>query len=126
MKDILFALVAVVVVLVGSLSSWACVRYGDSGPVTVEYLNRSGVAVTAYQRMGREIASRRALAPGESGRVQFLAGPRDSWASSPPVQIEATDQTGAIIFCRLFPLWELEQLQWRVEIVSGGPPCASS
>jgi hypothetical protein len=120
----MFSIVIIVLDLTLICIVSGCTRIGDPQSQRVEYKNNSGVLIRIYHRMGQEKTGDRVLAPGETARNQFIVGPREWWGSTPPMQVEATDQNGSVIFCRRYRLEELDQLGWKVEIVNGALHCS--
>lgn len=100
-----------------------CNCIGDPGVVTVRVTNRTDSPVKAFIPMGGRTSSVAVIEPGTSGRVTFLAGPSSGWLLATPVRIEAIDSDGATVFCRTFPILDLERMQWKVEIVKGVIVC---
>jgi len=99
-----------------------CITACDPPAAIITYVNGTPQTVAVYEVMGASKTPARTIAPGASMQDQvFVPGTESERQNARPRHIEATTETGAVIFCANLSYRELDNLKWRVTITSTGP-----
>lgn len=119
MKRVRPALLLVAILFIEAASaSCGGVIIGDPGHV-VYLQNLSDTPVLVYEVSG----TNKVL----DGRVEARQTKKTAWLvpldSSKKRTVEAYDDAGVLLFCRIYSFEELDRIGWRVEIVKGHNTC---
>jgi hypothetical protein len=105
-------------VAAGVLASFAlasCGMFGSRG-LPIEFVNRTGKLVVLYE-LGRANPFRKELAPEERLQSSWVNSRLDDKAKDEvKYRVEATNQSGDLVFCHDFTFNELTRVGWVVEI----------
>jgi hypothetical protein len=105
----------VVVSVLASLAVGSCGIFGHRG-LPIEFVNRTGRPVVLYE-LGRTNPFRMELAP--DGRLQSSwvdSGLDDKAKNEVKYRVEATTQSGDLVFCHDYTFNELTRVGWVVDI----------
>jgi hypothetical protein len=105
----------VLVSVLASLAVGSCGVFGTRG-LPIEFVNRTGKPIVLYE-LGRANPFRKELAPEERLRSSWVNSRLDDNAKDRvKFRVEATTESGDLVFCHDYTFNELTRAGWVVEI----------